>query len=262
MIESPNKAKMRNGIMAAVIAVVVIVAVVVSVAFGGELGVRANDGSAEGEAPAAAAEASDGATGSSDEPDAESSDASAESDAPAAEDGGQGEAASSASAGATEQGGSPTLPEASAPGASSEPEAPAEDPVPTCTVEVRCDTILSNWGSLAPGKGQLVPADGAILPATTVELRDGDTAFSVLERACAERGIALEYTFTPGFGSYYVEGIGGIYEFDCGDQSGWMCKVNGSFPNAGPSSVSLAAGDAVSWLYTCVGTGADLGAGV
>ena len=32
------------------------------------------------------------------------------------------------------------------------------------------------------------------------------------------------------YNSYYVEGIGNLYEFDCGSESGWMYKVNGWFP--------------------------------
>ncbi len=38
------------------------------------------------------------------------------------------------------------------------------------------------------------------------------------------------------YNSYYVEGIGNLYEFDCGKESGWMYKVNGRFPNYGCSS--------------------------
>ncbi len=44
------------------------------------------------------------------------------------------------------------------------------------------------------------------------------------------------------YNSYYVEGIGNLYEFDCGSESGWMCKVNGWFPNYGCSSYTLSDG--------------------
>ena len=63
----------------------------------------------------------------------------------------------------------------------------------------------------------------------------------------------LEYSYTPMYGSYYVEGINHLYEFDCGSQSGWMYKVNGWFPNYGCSSYKLKDGDAIVWSYTCTG---------
>ena len=191
---------------------------------------------------------------------AEADDGSAETAAAA----GSADGDSGASAGSESDSGAGASEESSAPESSafeSEPTA-SGDSVPTCTVEIRCDTILSNMGSLAPGKSAYVPADGTILATTTVELQEGDTAFSVLERVCRERNIQLEYTYTPGFASYYVEGIGNLYEFDCGGQSGWMCKVNGWFPNYGASSYTLSDGDAVVWCYTCAGAGADLGASV
>lgn len=130
---------------------------------------------------------------------------------------------------------------------------------PTCTIEIRCDAILANLGNLVEGKDAYVPADGTILALTQVELQEGDTAFSVLERICRERDIQLEYLSTPIYGSYYVEGIANLYQFDCGSQSGWMFKVNGVFPQYGASASVLADGDTVLWCYTCTGTGADLG---
>ena len=60
--------------------------------------------------------------------------------------------------------------------------------------------------------------------------------------------------------SYYVEGINNLYEFDCGEQSGWMYAVNGWYPNYGCSAYTLSDGDVIGWAYTCNGYGADLGA--
>lgn len=62
------------------------------------------------------------------------------------------------------------------------------------------------------------------------------------------------------YNSAYVEGIGNLYEFDCGNMSGWMYKVNDWFPNYGCSRYELKNGDTVEWQYTCYGYGADLGA--
>ena len=125
--------------------------------------------------------------------------------------------------------------------------------VKTCTIQIRCDSILKNMGDLKAGKSKYVPANGVILAASKVEFADGETVFDVLKRACSYTGIQLEYSYTPMYGSYYVEGINHLYEFDCGSQSGWMYKVNGWFPNYGCSSYKLKDGDAIVWSYTCTG---------
>lgn len=135
-------------------------------------------------------------------------------------------------------------------------------PAQTCTIEVRCDTVLDNMGDLAPGKSSCVPANGVILAASTVRFAQGDTVLDVLKAASSATGLQLEYSYTPGYGSYYVEGINNLYEFDCGNESGWMYKVNGWFPNYGCSEYQVHDGDVIVWCYTCKGYGADLGASV
>lgn len=135
-------------------------------------------------------------------------------------------------------------------------------PAQTCTIEVRCDTILDNMGDLAPGKISCVPGNGVILAASTVRFAQGDTVLDVLKAASSATGLQLEYSYTPGYGSYYVEGINNLYEFDCGNESGWMYKVNGWFPNYGCSEYQVRDGDVIVWCYTCKGYGADLGASV
>ena len=137
---------------------------------------------------------------------------------------------------------------------------PAEKPTYSCTIEIRCDTILSNMQDLRPGLDVYVPDSGTILPTTTVTFTEGETVFDVLKRICDARGIQIEYSYTPMYGSYYIEGINHLYEFDCGQQSGWMYKVNGWFPNYGCSSYKLEAGDTIVWAYTCKGLGTDVGA--
>lgn len=131
---------------------------------------------------------------------------------------------------------------------------------PTCTIEIRCDTILNNMKDLTPGLDVYVPDNGTILAATTVTFTEGETVFDVLNRICNERNIQIEYSYTPLYGSYYIEGINHLYEFDCGQQSGWMYKVNGWFPNYGCSSYKLEGGETIVWAYTCKGLGTDIGA--
>lgn len=131
---------------------------------------------------------------------------------------------------------------------------------PTCTIEIRCDTILNNMKDLTPGLDVYVPDNGTILAATTVSFTAGETVFDVLNRICNEWNIQIEYSYTPLYGSYYIEGINHLYEFDCGQQSGWMYKVNGWFPNYGCSSYKLGGGETIVWAYTCKGLGTDIGA--
>jgi hypothetical protein len=134
--------------------------------------------------------------------------------------------------------------------------------IESCTIQIRCDTILNNMGNLTAGKEAYVPSNGVILATSTVEFTDGETVFDVLKRVCSYTGIQLEYSWTPMYGSYYIEGINNLYEFDCGNESGWMYKVNGWFPNYGCSSYTLKNGDTIVWCYTCNGLGADVGGSV
>ncbi len=82
--------------------------------------------------------------------------------------------------------------------------------------------------------------------------------FDVLARVCREQHIHMEYTNTPIYNSAYIEGIGNLYEFDCGAGSGWMYRVNGWFPNYGSSRYAVKDGDVIEWLYTC-DLGRDIG---
>ena len=132
--------------------------------------------------------------------------------------------------------------------------------VKSCTIEIRCDTILKNMSDLTAGKDRYVPSNGVILATSAVEFVDGETVFDVLKRVCSYGGIQLEYSYTQMYGSYYIEGINNLYEFDCGQQSGWMYKVNGWFPNYGCSEYVLKDGDTIVWCYTCKGLGTDVGA--
>lgn len=128
----------------------------------------------------------------------------------------------------------------------------------TCTLSVRCDTILDNIKSLDPEKIELVPADGVIFSAQKVDFYEGESVFNVLLREMKKNKIHMEFVNTPIYNSAYIEGINNLYEFDCGELSGWMYKVNGWFPNYGSSRYQLKDGDVVEWVYTC-DLGRDVG---
>lgn len=131
--------------------------------------------------------------------------------------------------------------------------------VKTCTIEIRCDTIMDNLDDLREGKLQYVPPNGVILNTSKVEFIGGETVYNVLKRVCEYSKIPLEYSWTVEYGGYYIEGIDNIFEFDCGFKSGWMYKVNGWYPNYGCSNYIIKDGDVILWNYTC-DYGADLGA--
>lgn len=130
--------------------------------------------------------------------------------------------------------------------------------VQTCTISISCSTILNNMDSLTAGKEEFVPSNGLILAPSTVEITEGESVHDVLKRVCKEAGIHMESSYSPVYDSAYVEGINQLYEFDCGDLSGWMYSVNGWFPNYGCSKYTVSDGDVIKWVYTC-DLGKDVG---
>ncbi|MFZ7102425.1 MAG: DUF4430 domain-containing protein [Peptococcaceae bacterium] len=133
-----------------------------------------------------------------------------------------------------------------------------KDTAYSCTLSVRCDTILQNIKWLDPEKRELVPEGGIIFPAAKVTFYEGESVFNVLMREMKKNKIHLEFQNTPMYNSTYIEGINNLYEFDCGELSGWMYKVNGWFPSYGCSRYRLQDGDLVEWVYTC-DLGSDVG---
>ena len=128
----------------------------------------------------------------------------------------------------------------------------------TCTFSIECSTILNNLKDLDPDKLELVPSNGVILAPTQVTFYEGESVFDVLQRICKEKGIHMESSWTPIYNSAYIEGIHNLYEFDCGELSGWMYRVDGWYPNYGCSRYQLKDGEKVEWRYTC-DLGKDVG---
>ena len=139
-----------------------------------------------------------------------------------------------------------------------------------CTVRIECNTIYDNLSKLKSGKVNFLPTSGVIIDNVKVELNGGESAFDVIKKACEENvctdkckycqasGVQIEYTYTPAFNNYYIEGIHQIYEKDCGTQSGWMYSVNGAFPDVGTSSYMVSPGDVIVFSFTC-NMGEDIG---
>lgn len=130
----------------------------------------------------------------------------------------------------------------------------------TVFLTIRCDTILDNWDQLDPALRyeKYVPSDGVILARTEYVLREGDTVYDILDRAIRHNKIQMECIYSANYSSVYVQGINHLYEFSCGELSGWMYMVNGVFPNYGCSKYALRDGDEILWCYTC-DLGKDVG---
>lgn len=128
----------------------------------------------------------------------------------------------------------------------------------SCTISIACNTILNNMELCEPEKRELVPEDGWILKPTTVVFYEGESVFNVLQRTCKQQRIHMEYKDTPIYNSAYIEGIGNLYEYDVGELSGWVYKVNEWFPNYGCSRYQLKDGDVIALVYTC-DLGKDVG---
>ncbi len=120
-----------------------------------------------------------------------------------------------------------------------------------CTIAIDCSSISGNGALTAAGFPKLeeFAADPAILGARTITVSDtnGDGRVGVdeaLKQACDYNGIQYEFK-----GSSYVKGINYLYEFNAGQNSGWMYKVNGRIPNKGCNSYYLNGGEDVLWYY-------------
>lgn len=128
----------------------------------------------------------------------------------------------------------------------------------TCTFLIECKSIFNNLDKLDSSKLGVLPSDGIVYERRTVTFYKGESVFDLLKRVCRDNDIHLEYSNTPVYNSAYIEGINNLYEFDCGNLSGWVYGVNGWFPNYGCSRYQLAQGDVVEWRYTC-DLGRDVG---
>ena len=126
------------------------------------------------------------------------------------------------------------------------------------TLSVTCKSILNNMNMFNMDKLQVLPEDGIIYATKTVTFYEGESVFDVLLREMKANKIHMEFVMTPIYNSNYISGINNLYEFDCGELSGWMYRVNGWFPNYGASRYLLKDGDKIEWIYTC-DLGRDIG---
>lgn len=112
----------------------------------------------------------------------------------------------------------------------------------TVTISISCKNAIGKTDN------KKIPDNGIILDDTEFSISEGDTVFDVLVSATKKNKIQIDYDSSNE--TVYVKGINGLYEFDCGELSGWMYKVNGETPNVGCSGYKLKDGDVIEWVYT------------
>jgi len=116
----------------------------------------------------------------------------------------------------------------------------------TCTIEIRCDTVLNNmskWTNKKPSS--IIPLNGIILDKMSISIKSGSTVYDVLMMATTIKNIKV--VSQPN----YIISINQLEQFDVGSSSGWMYWVNGSQPPYGCSGYPIEDGDKIKWQFTC-----------
>lgn len=145
---------------------------------------------------------------------------------------------------------------------SSEPSQGAAAPTPTVqpqksedperenqvSLQIQCTAILRRRDLWKDGLEEVVPQNGIFFHGMCA-VREGDSVYDILKRVTDEQHIVLDSQYTPLYGSYYVRGIGNLYEFDCGPESGWRYRVNGEIASIGCSSYKVKSGDTIVFFY-------------
>lgn len=117
------------------------------------------------------------------------------------------------------------------------------------TISIDVKTILNNRDKLKPGVAEFVPDNGIILAPMQVEITGSETVLDILKKVTNDYRIKL--VFQGSGASSYIQEISNIREFDCGQLSGWMYTVNGSYVNMASGAKIPTNGDVVRWVYTC-----------
>ena len=96
-----------------------------------------------------------------------------------------------------------------------------------------------------------------ILPTKTVPINTNSTVFSVSSDALKASNLPFQ-TGNSDTG-LYITSIAGLSQQDNGPLSGWIYKVNNTFPSEAPSVYKVKPGDLITWVYTN-DLGKDVGA--
>ena len=120
----------------------------------------------------------------------------------------------------------------------------------TVYFSINCEKAVSS-GKLTDSQLEEL-GNGEILSEKEYLLREGETVFDVLKRVCRFEKIQMEHQGADKniYNSVYVQGINYLYEFDCGELSGWIFLVNGKQVDRSCGKYKLKDGDRVEWVYS------------
>ena len=126
---------------------------------------------------------------------------------------------------------------------------PTDGKAGTVTISITCQELSEDMSQLTEESVRdYIPEDGWILNDTEYDYAEGETVFDCLMNVCNSQKIHLDSKKDSVYGTY-VKGIGYLYEFHAGKNSGWMFKVNGESPNYGCDKCKLTDGDKIEWYY-------------
>lgn len=92
---------------------------------------------------------------------------------------------------------------------------------------------------------KIIPENGLMYYNASVEFEEGENLLKVLKRELKKNKIVINVN------GEYVRGIGGLSEFDCGTQSGWLYMTDGILPGYSMAKCKLYDGCDVRLIYTC-----------
>lgn len=128
---------------------------------------------------------------------------------------------------------------------------------PAVTLEIRCDALSRLLpdippeyqpyynGRTAEDVKAATPADGCILGTVTYYFGEGECIADAVASVCADYGVQIS---NPSGG--YIEGLGGLWEFDAGVNSGWMVSDDGVPIDTGINSWPLKDGHHIKFFFT------------
>ncbi len=145
-----------------------------------------------------------------------------------------------------------TVPSAAEGSPADSPKGPVQNPAAEngkiiVSLSVDCKNAIA-YGILDdPNFADVLPQNGIIYANGSVEAEEGESVLSLLKRTMKASNIVYRVQNSTG----YIKSIAGLAEFDCGDGSGWLYKVNGELPDFSCKYYDLKAGDRVEFIYTC-----------
>ncbi len=118
------------------------------------------------------------------------------------------------------------------------------------TYSIRCDLLPKEHTH------SHLPENGILLAPTELALAEGETVLDLLYEVTKAQQLQLEVNGLQDEQAY-IRSIANLYEFDYGDLSGWVYRVNGTSPSIGCGQYLLSDGDVVEWVYS-LSLGEDL----